>query len=335
MAKMGVLLPAYNAEDTLNEALFSLARQTLRDIDVLVVDDGSTDSTPQIVEAWTHKDRRFHGLSRPHRGIVPALNDGLRALQTPLVARMDADDIAHEDRLEKQLSRMEADRDLTLCATQYEILSDQPVAPGSTTYRDWQNGLLTDDEIRLNLWVESPFAHPTVCFYREAVLSLGGYTDTDWPEDYDLWLRMANAGARFAKVAEPLVGWRDRPDRLTWTDARYSIDAFFRCKAHHLARGPLRGRGPVIIAGAGITGGRVGRALMNEGVEITAYLDVDPRKIGGSKRGRPVVGWETGLNQYRSQFLLAAVGSRGGRQTVRALLNEQGYQEGQDYLCVA
>lgn len=335
MGKIGILVPVYNAEATLPECLESLAAQTLGDFTAAMVDDGSTDATPDILRDFAARDPRFRVVFRPHEGLISALNAGLAALDTPLVARLDADDVAHPERLERQWRWMEAHPETDLLGCRYEILGSRPPGAGSVAYREWQNALLSDADIRRNLYIESPFAHPTVMFRRTAVTALGGYRDAGFPEDYDLWLRMARAGCRFARLADTLVGWRDRPDRLTWTDPRYSIESFARCKAHHLARGPLNGRGPVMILGAGIAGGRIGRALLTEGVEVAMFLDVDPRKIGGTKRGRPVLAFDDGLRQHAGQMLLVAVGARGRRAEVQAELNARGFVEGRDYLCVA
>lgn len=332
---IGVLLPVHNAAGTLPDALRSLSDQTGSDFVVVCVDDGSADESPAILDGWSRRDSRFSVLHRGHEGLVPALNAGLDALRTPLVARMDADDIALPRRLEMQAAWMRDHPETTVLGCGYDILSDREPAGGSVLYREWQNGLLTDADIRREMFVESPLVHPTVVFRREAVVRLGGYRDAGWPEDYDLWLRLAADGARFAKIPDRLLLWRDHPDRLTWTDRRYAAEQFARCKAHHLARGPLAGRGPILLGGAGIAGGRLSRALLGEGVEIAAFMDVDPRKIGGTKRERPVLAWGEGLYRFPGSFVVVAVGSRGARQTVREYLTGKGLVETRDYLCAA
>jgi glycosyltransferase involved in cell wall biosynthesis len=333
--EIGLLLPVYNAATTLCDTLQSLSRQTESNFVAACVDDGSTDESPRILEDWSRRDGRFVVLRREHEGLVPALNAGLAALETPLVARLDADDIALPRRLELQSAWMREHPETTVLGCGYDILSDSEPGAGSILYRDWQNSLLTDDSIRREMFVESPLVHPTVTFRREAVVRLGGYRDAGWAEDYDLWLRLAANGARFAKIPDLLVLWRDHPGRLTWTDRRYATEQFARCKAHHLARGPLAGRGPILIGGAGIAGGRLGRALLDEGIDIAAFLDVDPRKIGGTKRGRPVLTWDEGLARFPGTFIVVAVGSRGARRTVREYLAGRGLVETRDYLCAA
>lgn len=95
MPLVSVLMPCYNAADTLPEALQSLSAQTWHDFEIIAVDDGSTDATPLVLRDWARKERRLRLLSQPHQGIIAALNAGLEQCQGQYIARMDADDRAH------------------------------------------------------------------------------------------------------------------------------------------------------------------------------------------------------------------------------------------------
>ena len=132
-------------------------------------------------------------------------------------------------------------------------------------------------------------ANPSVMVRSTWFEKMGGYQENGWPEDYDLWLRMYLAGAVFAKVPEVLLSWRDHPDRITRTDSRYSVTNFLRAKAHYLARGPLLDRDAVIIWGAGMMGRRLGKQLENQAVTLAAFVDIDPKKIGRTRRGKPII----------------------------------------------
>jgi len=333
--EVGVLIPVWNGANTLDACLDSLARQALADFTALIVDDGSSDDTPNILRRWAERDDRFRVLTRPHLGLVPALNAGLEALETPLIARLDADDIALPERLEQQRNRLSDHPEEDLVACRYAIRSGSPVGAGSEAYRDWQNGLLTHEEIVRNLYVESPMSHPTVMFRRNVALALGGYRDMEWVEDYDLWLRMAQSGTRFSKLPEELVEIGHDSGRLTWTDPRCRVESFFRCKGHFLARDPRVRDNPVLIIGAGIAAARLGRALLAEGAEVAAFLEVDPRKIGGEKRGRPVVSWDEGFDRWPGHYVLVAVGAREVREGIRTALNGRGLVEEREYLFAA
>jgi cellulose synthase/poly-beta-1,6-N-acetylglucosamine synthase-like glycosyltransferase len=184
------------------------------------------------------------------------------------------------------------------------------------------------------IFVESPLAHPSVVYRRAAILGLGGYRDQGWPEDYDLWLRAARAGLRFDKVPEVLLSWRDEPDRTSRRNPAYSAEAILRCKAHHLATGPLRTDRPVVIWGAGPVGSRLARALRSEGVSVAAFVDIDPRKIGRRRGGASIVGPDE-LDGLGRPFVVAAVGVAGARDVIREQLLARSFVEGTDFVCAA
>lgn len=334
LPRLSVLLPVFNAADTLNEALESLRRQTFRDFEIVALDDGSTDSTPRLLAAWAAREPRLRVVRRPHRGIVAALQAGLALCRAPLVARMDADDIALPQRLAAQVAFLEAHPQVAVVGTQVEPFPPQRVGPGLRRYLAWQNALLDDAAIRREIFIESPFTHPSVVFRREAVLAVGGYRDPGWPEDYDLWLRLYLAGARFGKVPQVLLRWRERPHRLTRIDPRCSGENFQRAKAFYLAHGPLAERDAVFLWGAGPTGRRLGRLLLAFGVPVRAYLDIDPKKIGRTRHGLPIHAPEDLPRLWRAArrpALVAAVGALGARALIRQRLTVQGLREGEDW----
>lgn len=159
-----------------------------------------------------------------------------------------------------------------------------------------------------------------------------------WAEDYDLWLRMHLRGARFGKVERTLFYWREHDRRLTRTDSRYSVENFLRAKAHYLIQGPLRDREAVIVWGAGQMGRRISKHLQRGGAPLTAFVDIDPGKIGRHKRGCPIIAVGELMDwwgRFAHPVVLAAVGSRGARRLIREQLEAFGLQEGSDWWAVA
>ncbi len=334
MPAVTVLMPCYNASAWLDEALESLASQTLSDIEIICIEDGSTDDTARVLERWVKRDVRLRVLSQAHAGVIAASNSGLQASSALYIARLDADDRAHPERLRLQTAFLDAHPEIGLVSCRVAGFPASQVREGFAIYLEWLNGLLCDEDIRREMFIESPLPHPSVTYRRELALSLGGYQEHGWPEDYDLWMRMYLAGVRFAKLPEVLVGWREHPGRLTRTDSRYSLENFLRLKAHYLARGPLAGRGTVAIWGAGMVGRRLGRQLLKLEVPVEAYIDIDPHKIGSTRRGRPVFSPEAlpeWWRRHQDPVLLAAVGSRGARQQIRQHLINLGLREGLDW----
>ena len=133
-----------------------------------------------------------------------------------------------------------------------------------------------------------------------------------------------------------MLFWREHPERLTRVDPRYSTDAFLRCKAHFLVAGPLADAARIVVWGAGRTGRRLSRLLIEAGRSIEAFVDIDPAKIGRTLRGRPVLPPD-GLDSLLESgtVVLAAVASRGARQLIRSRLAALGLIEGDDFWCVA
>jgi glycosyltransferase involved in cell wall biosynthesis len=334
MPAVSILMPCYNAAETLPEALESLSRQTLSDFEVIALDDGSGDATLATLESWAGRDSRFRAFACPHGGILPTLNAGLALCRAPLIARMDADDRAHPERLARQAAYLHAHPEIALVSCRVTVFPAEAVRQGFRIYLDWLNALLSDEDIRREIFIESPLPHPSVMLRKEWLERVGGYEEHGWPEDYDLWLRLYLAGARFAKLPEALLDWRERPERLTRSDSRYSVENFLRAKAHYLARGPLQGRAAVFIWGAGMMGRRLCKHLQHQNVPLAAFVDIDPKKIGHTRRGLPVIApaelpaWWA---RSPAPALLAAVGARGARQLIRARLSEMGLAEGVDW----
>jgi cellulose synthase/poly-beta-1,6-N-acetylglucosamine synthase-like glycosyltransferase len=330
--RISVLLPIRNEARHLPAALASLRRQTLRNWELVAVDDGSSDRTPDILAAAARRDPRVRVLSRPAEGLVAALNAGLAVCRSDLVARMDGDDVCHPRRLERQLDYLESHPETLLAASRVRHFPRPALRGGMLAYERWQNALCEDADIRRDLYVESPFAHPSVVFRRAAVLAAGGYRDHGWPEDYDLWLRLAQRPGRFARLPQTLLFWRDRPQRLTRTAAHCSAQAFRNCKAHHLARTILAREPEVTLWGAGMEGKAWRRALNREGITVGRWAEVDRRKIGQVVHGAPVVPIED--LSPGSGPILVTIGARGAREQVRAWAGRQGLTEGVDFWCV-
>ncbi len=336
MPAVSVLMPVRNAATHLSACLDSLARQTLADFEVVAVDDGSTDGSGELLEDWASRDGRLRVLREPACGLVASLNLGLAACRAPLVARMDADDVSHPQRLETQAFFLDNHPAVGVVSCRVCHYPRHGVGEGFRLYEQWLNSLLAHEEMARERFVESPVAHPSAMVRRDVLASAGGYRDLGWPEDYDLWLRLFAAGVGFAKLDRALFFWREHRGRLSRSDQRYSTEAFLRCKAHFLSRGPLAGGRRVIVWGAGPTGRRLSRHLIENGTDVSAFVDIDPAKIGRTARGRLIIAPEDLPDLLGSDtVVLAAVASRGARQLIRGRLNALGLAEGTDYWCVA
>lgn len=332
-ATVSVLLPVRNAESTIGVALSSILCQSIREFEVLVVDDASTDATAEVASRWAERDPRVRLLSGGGGGIVEALELARGEASADLLARMDADDVALPTRLQEQVRLMGADSRVGICGTAIRYVPDEAVAGGARRYESWLNGLTCSDALHRDRFIECPLAHPTWLMRSSAVRAVGGYQDGPFPEDYDLLLRVVQEGWKLATVPSVRLLWREDPDRLSRRDRRYDTDAFARCKARHL-RAAFPGRDGVVVWGAGPTGKTFSRGWRSEGGTLRAFVEIDPRKIGQEIHGAPVVARED-LHHFRNSLGVAAVGRDGARDEVRAGFTEQGWEEGVDFVAVA
>ncbi len=333
--RVSVLLPVRDGGAHLDACLASLRAQTLREHELIAVDDGSGDGSGERLEQHARGDPRLHVRHTPPRGLVRALQLALAEARAPLVARMDADDVAHPERLARQVARLEAEPQLDVlgCRVQPIAAAGQRVGEGMRAYVEWTNRLLDHESMARERVVESPLVHPSVLLRAEPLRRLGAWREIDGPEDYDLWLRGFEAGLRFGKLEQVLLQWRDSPGRLTRTDPRYAAERFLQTKLAALLRGPLAGR-TAVVWGAGPVGKAWARALVAAGRPPRAFVEVNPRRIGARIHGVPVVPVPQAA-RLGGSLHLGAVGQRGARDRLRAEAARLGLREGEDFFAVA
>ncbi len=330
---VSILLPFHDARETLDECLDSIAAQTFTHYELLAIDDGSQDASAALISHHALRDARIRLIRQPPLGLVAALNRGLAEARAPLIARMDADDRMHPERLAAQVTGLTADPALGLLATQVHLFPEEHIQTGFREYIRWQNACCDPDTISDEIYIESPFAHPSVMFRRAVVKAAGGYRTGIFPEDYDLWLRLAQSGVKMAKLPQVLLDWRDSEGRLSRTDPRCSREAFDRLRAAYLARDSrLQGRS-LVFWGAGRKTRRRCNLLIEQGFTPIAWVDIDPRKIGNRLRGVSVVPPEW-LSRDERPFVLSYVTNHGAREDIASRLEAMSFRRGVDYLMV-
>lgn len=326
-------MPVFNAEKTLAECLESILDQTLEEFELVAVNDNSTDRSVEVLRSYN--DSRISIIENQQKGIVSALNLGLQSCRSDLVARMDADDVMYVDRLKKQFAVMTDDASITLCATQARKFPEEIIKAGYAEYMHWQNACLSKQDIGNQIYIESPFAHPSVMFRKHRVIDLGGYKEGEFPEDYELWLRLFHAGEHMMKLDEVLIDWRESVNRLSRTSSRYSDAAFDVLRAEYLAKDKrLQGR-DIVFWGAGRKTRKRTQYLIERGVKPVAWIDIDNKKIGKAYHDATTFSPDWLLAVNERPFVLNYVRNHGVRTLCRNYLDEAGYVMGRDYLDVA
>jgi len=330
---ISVLLPVFNAAATFPAAVHSIGRQTEARWECVVVDDGSDDGTDAAAQALAQRDGRFIVLRAPHRGLVAALNLGLTQCRAPYVARMDADDLMHRDRLAAQRQALDAAPELAAVGTHVRLFPRRQLGAGRRAYEHWLNSIDSPERLRAEAFVECPLAHPTLMIRRDTVTAFG-YRDCDWPEDYDLLLRLLTGGHGVGVVPRRLLSWRDTPERLSRTAPRYDIGCFTACKAAFLATTFLGGADTYVLWGFGHTGRALLHALRVHGKRPTHIVEVHPGRVGNIIHGAPVIAPED-LHTIPRQPLIVSVAREPPRHRIRAALAQMGFVETRDFVCAA
>jgi len=322
------VMPLYNCAELLPAALSSIASQTFKDWNCLVVDDGSSDGSLKVAELATAGDKRFQLISIPHAGIVTALNTAVKHVQSPFIARMDADDTCSPRRLEKQLPLLLQNPNVAAVDCQVSLKESSVTGAGMNAFVAWLNGLTTWPMILQGLFEESPLCHPAVLMRTQQLLQVGGYVDDGTPEDYSLWLRLVAHGHALAKLPQKLFHWSDLPNRLTRTDSRYSPQAMARLKASMLPRIHPSVLDGVTIWGTGPVARLLAPHLLDNGIPIHGFVDVAPRRVGNRILDIPIL-WYQDWQQF-PRPMLVALGKRKAKQEVRSFLQSTTLVEGRD-----
>ena len=210
MPQISVLMAVYNGGEYLTLAIESILEQTFTDFEFIVINDGSTDSTLDVLTEYAQRDQRIRIISRENKGLVASLNEGISAARAPLIARMDADDIAYQTRLETQFNYMQKHTEVICVGSYYEVIDEEglrlTIAKAPTSDGLIQNALMRGHTV---------ICHPTAMYRTEAVKNIGGYDEKFFlVEDIDLWIRLGEQG-ELANIPEPLLSYRTNSDSVS------------------------------------------------------------------------------------------------------------------------
>jgi len=203
-----VVMSIYNASAFLAEALDSIINQTYKKIEIILVDDGSTDNTLGILKKYSELDSRIRLISRENKGLSYSLNEAINLSLGSYIARMDADDVALLDRIEKQINYM-LDNDIDICGTYFRTFT------GSNINKNITQLPVSNEDIRFKMIVGTPFAHPSV-IGKKAIFKKYKYNQLPAAQDYDLWSRMSlDKDVKFGNLPQALLLYREHDGQIS------------------------------------------------------------------------------------------------------------------------
>ena len=331
--EISVILPFYNARNTLDSAIFSIANQTFTNWECILTDNNSTDGSRKIAETRCKHDSRFRLINENRQGVVFASNAATKKARGKYIARMDADDVAMPERLELQYRFLQDHPDYGVVSGKVQYKGHQKMTAGFKRYVNWANSVDTYEKIFHKQFIESPVVNPTAMWRQEVGCKLGLYRPGDFPEDYEMWLRWLAQGVKIGKVDEIILEWHDSDERLTRTHSIYQEEAFYRIKSHYLVRylesiNPFHPK--VAVWGASRTSRRWLGFIEEQGIEIEFFIDTKPHRT----LNKAVVHYEN-IPSPSPCFILVYMKHEDIRWQINQFLTAKGFQEGVHFLHVS
>lgn len=225
---VSVVMSVYNSEKYLKEAIDSILNQTYTNFEFIIINDGSTDSSLDIIQKYMKKDGRIVLISRENKGLPYSLNEGIGKAKGKYIARMDADDISLPTRFEEQVKFMESNEEVGVCGTYVEFF-------GLRNNKTWKTPI-TDEECKITLMIGSCFAHPSV-FIRKIILTnnkLCYDNDMYTAQDYALWSALATHTS-FANIPKTLLKYREVEGSIS-NKAKTNLDNKFNLISKYIGR---------------------------------------------------------------------------------------------------
>jgi glycosyltransferase involved in cell wall biosynthesis len=230
LPKISVIMPVYNSCEVVGSAIDSILGQTFTDFEFIIINDGSSDGSSEILEHYRNKDKRITVISHCRRGLSYSINRGLEIARGEFIVRQDADDISLPYRLERQLKFIN-DNNLDIVGSYAYLVNEKGGIVGKITRP------VSHDEIALRLKKENCILHPTLMFRKETILSLGGYSEQyEFAQDYELYLRGLIKGLKFGCIPEILVKIRHSSSSVSVKRRRRQLLYAISAQAMYFAR---------------------------------------------------------------------------------------------------
>lgn len=320
---VSVIIPFYNPPN-IPIAIQSILSQSYQNFELILVDNNSSIKYLKSINRFL-TDQKVSLIKESNQGVVHAMNAGIRYANGDFIMRMDADDISDPLRIKKQLQAFAKDPTLGVVSGMVTYKGHDRFK-GFKHYVSWLNTIVTSQEITLNQFVELPLVNPSLIFRKQVFERYGLFKDGNFPEDYELFLRLQQHKVKMAKVPFNVLTWIDSDHRLTRTDSRYSVDAFYRIKSKYLSYW-LEKNNPfhpnIHIWGAGKLSKKRSKYLLNYGIKITGYIDVVKKAW--------IIHYEDVPNDPH-YFIVSYVSNRGAREKIREFLSNKGYEEGVNFI---
>lgn len=338
MPKISVLMSVYNGEEFIAESIQSILNQTFKDFELIIVDDGSTDNTVDIIKSFDDPRIKLFTL-KENVGVGAALNYGLRKVTGKYIAKVDSDDINHPTRLLKQKEYLDKHKDIDLVKTLIEYFPHNEKVAQSVRYKNMKNikekqlnQIVSPEEINKKLYWWCCIPHNSI-MARAEVIKRVGYSNVRLGEDYELFYKLNKLGYKMDTIKEILVKFRVRDTSITGSmeyQQEY-INLIYNMKKSEL-ESFLEESQKIYIWGTGNLGKYVFNELSQRGYKIEGFIDGIPEKQGKILYDKKV--YSPGILRVKQKNKVI-VCAQPAREKIVSYLEKLGYEGIKNYFVYA
>ena len=329
---VSIIMTAFNEEKYIAQAIDSILMQTYKNFELIIVDDGSTDATPQIIS--NYNDNRIRAFMLPeNRGVGAAHAFAIKQAKGEIIAIADADDVHHEDRIQKQLTFLKNNKDIGVvdCFVEYfadnEEIKNSPRYAYITNFRQKHiDRIVTSEQYNRSLYWFCSVVHSASMFYKKLITPFN-YSELTVIEDYEIFYKMNKSGVKFGKVPEVLVNVRITSNSTTLAQNQVLMKNFIIIKNEEITS-LIENNQKLYIWGTGQGGLEVAKLLKEKNIEIAGFLDNNEQKLGELIEGHTVVDYKT-LDYKNSGILIV---SSVGKFEIVEQLESVGLREFEDFV---
>ncbi|GGG44129.1 glycosyl transferase [Croceivirga lutea] len=326
---VSIVIPFKNTEAFLADCLDSICIQTYNNWEVLAVDDGSTDSSSQLVRNYSLKDPRIKIFKNEGNGIIPALQTAYKNASGKFVTRMDSDDIMLPTRLEYMVTKLEEHGTGHIAVGLVKYFSNRGISDGYDRYEKWLNNLTQLGTNFSEIYKECVIPSPCWMVYRTDFDACGGFEPQRYPEDYDLTFRFFENQLKIIPCDKLLHYWRDYDTRTSRTHEHYAQNYFLDIKIDYFLKLSYNSNRPLVIWGAGFKGKTIAKKLIAIDIDFIWLCD-NPKKINKAIYDKKMNHFSM-LESLNNPQSIVTVANEEAQQKIRAYLTGLQQKEMTDY----
>jgi len=326
---ISIVMPVKNAALYLSDCLKSIINQTIKNWELVAINDHSNDDSAAILSEFALKDDRIKSFNNNGEGIIKALQLAYSKCKGNFITRMDADDIMVENKLEVLYQALLKNGWGSLAIGQVKYFSNEVLGEGYQNYANWLNELTLYGNNFNELYKECVIPSPSWMLHKIDFEKCGGFKSETYPEDYDLCFRFYQAGLTCIPCEEIIHHWRDYPERTSRNDEHYADNRFLDLKCFYFLQLNRDENRPLIIWGAGKKGKAIAKYFIDENVKLS-WLCNNENKIGHTIYGIKLQSVNN-LSNFNNPQIVISVANPSEQTDIKKALNAKQFRSMDDY----